>query len=85
MKRVQFFTLTLTAFIILWALLYPLFDTFLYWFSLPIVALGLFGIYSLTSILKSVFTLKDYPDQEQKLHYDIGRAKQFYKEKGIQL
>jgi hypothetical protein len=33
------------------------------WLSLPILVVGVFGVYSLYSILKSVLGLKDYPDE----------------------
>ena len=83
MKRTTFAGLLLFLMIALWCVAYPFCEELIYWLGIPVLVAGLFGVYSLLSILKSVFTLKDYPSEEQSLHYDIGRAKQFYKEKGL--
>lgn len=85
MKRTSFAVILLIALLLCWFVVYPLFESFLYWLAVPVFVVGAFGLYSAVSILKSVFTLKDFPDEEQSLHYDIGRAKQFYQDKGLAL
>jgi uncharacterized membrane protein len=49
------------------------------------VAIGLFGIYSLYSILRNVLSLKEYPAEERILRQDIQRARDFYQEKSVKL
>lgn len=63
MKRTTFTGLVALLFLIGWGILYPFCEQFSYWLAIPVLTVGLFGVYSLLSILKSVFTLKDYPSE----------------------
>ena len=63
MKRATFVSVILLILLSVWGITYPFCDNKLYWLGIPVGVVGLFGIYSLGSILKSVYTLKDYPSE----------------------
>ena len=60
MKRYQTVLGALAILLVIWVALK---DSFSIegWLALPVVAVGLFGLYSLFTIMKSVLSLKDYP------------------------
>lgn len=83
MRRLHFTIALVAALVIVWILLRPVVESDKVWYSLPFVVVGLFGLYSLLSILKSVFSLKDFPEESLKLKEDVERAKNFYRTKKL--
>ena len=60
MKRYQTVLAVLGVLFVVWIALK---DSFSIegWLALPVVCVGLFGLYSVSTIMKSVLSLKDYP------------------------
>lgn len=85
MKRAQSAALLLLAALAFWVWLSGQVESWTVWLAFPVIVLGIFGVYSLFTILKSVVMLKDYPREEQSLKEDIQRARDFYASKGIKL
>lgn len=83
MRRLHFAITLATVLVVAWLLVRPAIECDTLWYSLPFVVVGLFGVYSLASIFKSVFSLKDYPEESAKLKEDIERARNFYRAKKL--
>lgn len=85
MKRAHLLLGIFTAMLVVWLWLADRIESKTNWLAIPVLIAGVFGGYSAFTILKSVLSLKDYPEDEKSLREDIRRAQSFYAEKNIKL